>query len=151
MSKASWSIPTWFFFHGFAEKVDETYYNNNFKRCFEIIRKICNNLPCETCRLHAVEKMNQTHDHMINTKEKLKMYLFNFHNDVSKRVGKPTYDKTILHKYKSYVPLKGYLYFTRCFFKKYFSLQFNQWKRDMLLKDLNKEMIEIWHNLFPNK
>lgn len=151
MSKAEWAIPTWVFFHGFAEKVDETYYNNNFKRCFEIIRKICNNLPCETCRLHAVEKMNQTHDHMINTKEKLKMYLFNFHNDVSKRVGKPTYDKTILHKYKSYVPLKGYLYFTRCFFKKYFSLQFNQWKRDMLLKDLNKEMIEIWHNLFPNK
>jgi hypothetical protein len=151
MSKASWSIPTWFFFHGFAEKVDETYYNNNFKRCFEIIRKICNNLPCETCRLHAVEKMNKTHDHMINTKEKLKMYLFNFHNDVSKRVGKQTYDKTILHKYKSYVPLKGYLYFTRCFFKKYFSLQFNQWKRDLLLKDLNKEMLEIWHNLFPNK
>ena len=117
MSKASWSIPTWFFFHGFAEKVDETYYNNNYNRCFDIIRKICNNLPCETCRLHAVEKMNQTHDHMINTKEKLKMYLFNFHNDVSKRVGKPTYDKTILHKYKSYVPLKGYLYFTSCFYK----------------------------------
>jgi len=151
MSKASWSIPTWFFFHGFAEKIDETYYNNNYKRCFNIIKKICSNLPCETCKFHAIQKMNQTHDNMINTKEKLQDFLFNFHNEVSSRVGKPVYDKSILTKYKSFIPLKGYIYFRKCFFKKFYSLQFNQWKRDMLLRDLNKEFLEIWFNLFPNK
>jgi hypothetical protein len=151
MSKAEWAIPTWVFFHGFAEKVDETYYNNNYKKCFDIIRKICHNLPCETCRLHAVEKMNQTNSNMINTKEKLKLYLFNFHNEVSSRVNKPVYDISILERYTKFVPLKGYMYFTKCFFKRYFSLHFNQWKRDMLLRDLNKTMLEIWHDLFPNK
>jgi hypothetical protein len=70
---------------------------------------------------------------------------------VSSRVGKPIYDKSILEKYKLFVPLKGYVYFTKCFFKKYFSLQFNQWKRDMLLIDLNKEMLEKWYLLFPKK
>ena len=78
MSKTDWSIPTWFFFHGFAEKVDETYYNNNYKKCFNIIKEICCNIPCETCRLHATKKMNSTTDNMINTKEKLINYLFNF-------------------------------------------------------------------------
>ena len=29
MSKSDWSVPTWFFFHGFAEKVDENYYKVN--------------------------------------------------------------------------------------------------------------------------
>ena len=151
MSKSSWAIPTWIFFHGFAEKVDETYYNNNYKKCFDIISDICHHLPCETCRIHAVEKMNNTNINMINTKDKLKIYLFNLHNEVSKRVGKVEYDINILEKYKLFNPLKGYIYFTNCFFKKYFSLHFNQWKRDMLLKDLNKKMLAMWHDLFPNK
>ena len=148
MSKANWAIPSWIFFHGFAEKVNETYYNNNYKSCFQLIKKICCNLPCETCRLHAVQKMNQTPDHMINTKEKLKTYLFNFHNEVSSRVGKATYDRGILEKYKTFAPLQGYLYFTKCFFKKYYSLNFNQWQRDVLLKELNKELLDKWHDLF---
>ena len=148
MSKADWSIPTWYFFHGFAEKVNKEYYDKNYKRCFNIIRQICCNLPCEVCRLHAVQKMNQTQDYMINTKEKLIDYLFNFHNEVSSRVGKSVYDKSILLKYKQFVPLKGYVYFTKCFFKRYYSLNFNQWKRDMLLKSLNEEMLSIWHDLF---
>ena len=29
--KSYWSIPTWKIFHGIAEKVDETYYNQNYK------------------------------------------------------------------------------------------------------------------------
>ena len=148
MSKADWSVPTWYFFHGFAEKVNEGYYNTNYKRCFNIIKEICCNLPCEVCRLHAVQKMNNTTDNMINTKEKLIDYLFNFHNEVSRRAGKQVFDKSILSKYKSYVPLSGYIHFRKCFFKPYYSLNFNQWKRDMLLRRLNKELLEIWFHLF---
>jgi hypothetical protein len=148
MSKADWSVPTWYFFHGFAEKVNKEYYDKNYTRCFNIIREICCNLPCEVCRVHAVEKMNQTPDHMINTKEKLKDYLFNFHNEVSNRAGKQTFDKSILSKYTTFLPLQGYLYFTKCFFKPYHSINFNQWKRNMLLKKLNKELLSIWHELF---
>ena len=96
----------------------------------------------------AVIKMKNTNDTMINTKEKLKDYLFNFHNEVSNRSGKQVYDKSILLKYKQFIPLKGYLHFTKCFFRPYYSLNFNQWKRDMLLKKLNKEMLSIWFSLF---
>ena len=148
MSKADWAVPTWYFFHGFAEKVNEEYYNKNFSKCFNIIREICCNLPCEVCRQHAVIKMKNTNDNMINTKEKLKDYLFNFHNEVSNRSGKQVYDKSILLKYKQFIPLKGYLHFTKCFFRPYYSLNFNQWKRDMLLRKLKKEMLSIWINLF---
>ena len=55
MSKKRWSVPTWMFFHGIAEKVDETYYKNNYKDIFDIIRTICQNLPCPYCREHATD------------------------------------------------------------------------------------------------
>ena len=41
----------WMFFHGIAEKVDETYYKNNYKDIFGIIHTICQNLPCPYCRV----------------------------------------------------------------------------------------------------
>ena len=148
MSKADWAVPTWYFFHGFAEKVNKNFYDKNYNRCFNIIREICTNLPCEICRKHAVQKMNRTTDNMINTKEKLIEYLFNFHNEVSSNVGKQVYDKSILLKYKNFNTLQGYLHFTKCFFKPYYSLNFNQWKRDMLRKKLNKEMLALWFQLF---
>lgn len=148
MSKADWAVPTWYFFHGFAEKVNKDFYDKNYSRCFNIIREICANLPCEICRQHALVKMKRTTNNMINTKEKLIDYLFNFHNEVSSRSGKQVYDKSILLKYKNFNILQGYLHFTKCFFKPYYSLNFNQWKRDMLRKKLNKEMLALWFQLF---
>ena len=76
------------------------------------------------------------------------MFIFNFHNEVSSNVGKQVYDKSILLKYKNFNTLQGYLHFTKCFFKPYYSLNFNQWKRDMLRKKLNKEMLALWFQLF---
>ena len=146
-TRAAWSIPTWFFLHGFAEKINETYYNNNYGKCFNIIRRICNNIPCEICRTHASYKMKLTKDHMINTKEKLINFLFDFHNEVSQRVGNTMFDKTILIKYKTYNIRKGYDYFVKSYFKKYYSLNFYQWIRDKFLDDLDEEMATIWEFL----
>ena len=30
MTKEQWSVPTWFFFHGFAARIDEQFYKNNY-------------------------------------------------------------------------------------------------------------------------
>ena len=49
---------------------------------------------------------------------------------------------------KNYNIFNGYLHFTKCFFKPYYSLNFNQWHRDMLRKKLNKEMLALWFQLF---
>ena len=96
MSKKRWSIPTWMFFHGIAEKVDETYYKNNYKDVFDIIRTICQNLPCPYCREHATNYCKTLTDNKINSKEKLKNELFIFHNNVNKKLDKKIFNKSIL-------------------------------------------------------
>ena len=44
--KSRWSIPTWYLFHGIAEKIDEQYYKENYFKVFQLFIIICNNLPC---------------------------------------------------------------------------------------------------------
>jgi hypothetical protein len=101
MTKKMWSRPTWFFFHGFAEKINENFYNNNYVLCWKyIIQNICENLPCPICKRHATEYVRFIKHSDINTKEKLKLYLFKFHNDVNKSLSKPIYSYQDLHKYK---------------------------------------------------
>ena len=49
----SWAPPTWFFFHSFAMKINENFYQHNQNECLGIIIYICQNLPCPKCLKHA--------------------------------------------------------------------------------------------------
>ena len=101
MTKKQWSRPTWFFFHGFAEKINEQFYKVNYVKCFKyIIHNICKNLPCPICKYHASKYIKIVKHKDINTKQKLIQYLFIFHNSVNERVGKRKFEYNILKKYE---------------------------------------------------
>ena len=149
MSKKRWAIPTWFFLHGIAEKINEQYYHKNYKEVFNLIRLICNNLPCPYCREHASAYCNLLIDNKINTKDKLKNELFIFHNNVNKKINKKIFDKTILDKYKNIDIFKAYQLFDKQFYKQYVANHdFQGWKRNRIREKLNSYFYKHWGHMF---
>jgi excinuclease UvrABC ATPase subunit len=81
----TWGAPIWCFFHTFAEKIKDSEFDGIKGELFEIIVKICNNLPCPECTRHASEYMNTVNFNKITCKKELKLMLYTFHNTVNKR------------------------------------------------------------------
>jgi len=81
----TWGAPIWCFFHTFAEKIKDSEFDGIKGELFEIIVKICNNLPCPECTRHATEYMNNVNFNKITCKKELKLMLYTFHNSVNKR------------------------------------------------------------------
>ena len=97
-----WAISTWILFHTLIEKTSDPFYINNYKEMFTLIKKICDELHCPICRKHASEYLNNININELLTKEMFKRMLYDFHNDVNKRLGKPHYSYSKLISYKNY-------------------------------------------------
>jgi hypothetical protein len=80
----TWGRATWFLFHSLAEKVKEERFLEIKKELCNNIYRICNSLPCEICRKHALEYIKNINFDNIKTKTDFKKMLFNFHNVVNK-------------------------------------------------------------------
>ena len=95
-----WATPVWNFFHTFAEKIDEQFYEKNFITCYKIIKLICNILPCPYCKKHASRYINKINPNTLKKKDNFRLMLLNFHNFVNKRLRKKQFLKQQLIKYK---------------------------------------------------
>lgn len=89
--KMKWGPPTWFALHTLAEKVKEEAFPRIRKELFEMIFKICNNLPCPNCANHATQYMQSINVATIQTKKQLKDMLYQFHNSVNAKKGYPLF------------------------------------------------------------
>lgn len=142
MSKR-WGEPTWYFFHTFIEKITEEFYNKNSEKCIKIYKTICFNLPCPICKKHA---MNYIKNHKIDrmlTRDLMKNFLFNFHNNVNKQLKKPEQNINILEQYKKITISKAYQFFNQEFYKQdYVSKHFSGWLKNTIKTDLDKFMID---------
>ena len=83
--RARWGPSTWFLFHTLAHKIKSEDFSKLKTELIDIIKGICNNLPCPTCSTHASQYVKNLNYNSINSKEDLKIFLFNFHNDVNRR------------------------------------------------------------------
>lgn len=102
MSIADWGSVTWTLFHTLAEKLKE---NNqeHIPLLFGQINNICKNLPCPTCREHAIHSLNTCNKNKINSRENLIRFLWEFHNIVNKRKDiKPMPFEECKELYKKY-------------------------------------------------
>ena len=88
MSKQEWGNSTWFLFHGLATKITHQY-PEEYKQILSLFIEICAHLPCPDCKTHAVHTNNTAKLKVINSNEKLKDYLWQFHNRVNRRLNKP--------------------------------------------------------------
>ena len=98
-----WGPTCWIFFHCLAERVKEDSFKEMYPIILKFIRDICAILPCPDCRLHATYTLNSyKFFHLIKTKNDFRNFLFEFHNLVNSRTGKPMPSKLILDQYKKY-------------------------------------------------
>jgi hypothetical protein len=84
-----WGEPTWYLFHTIAEKIKPEFYTQYRSEIMNIIRIVCNTLPCPICANHATQYMQNINDSQLSTKEDLQRMLWAFHNSVNERKGQP--------------------------------------------------------------
>lgn len=96
--KLVWGPPIWYFFHTIAHKIKESSFLPLKNDILMHIVQICNNLPCPTCSKHASQYLESVDMKKINSKQDLKLMLFQFHNVVNKKLGKPEFSIIELDK-----------------------------------------------------
>lgn len=99
-SDITWGKSYWFFFHTMAEKIKPEYYLQYRNHLFDIVKDVCNNLPCPDCSQHAVSYITKINVNALKTKEDFIMFLFEFHNSVNRRKNFPVFTvDELLEKY----------------------------------------------------
>lgn len=137
--KMKWGPPVWFFFHTLAEKVHESKFEDLKADIMDIIRSVCNTLPCPICAEHATNYMKKIHDSSIQTKDDLKLMLFQFHNEVNKRKGYQEFPLSELNKkYESAVTINVVNSFIVTYREKSRNVQMiaTEMSRDMILRNI---------------
>jgi len=144
MSKQSgkelWSIPTWYLFHGLAEKINVNFFNRERETILKFILLICRSLPCPICQQHATSYLKkEKFVQVIKTKEDLINFLYNMHNWVNKRLKKKEYKKSDLEMYKRINIKQCIKLWVQRFFRTYYvHNNFNNWRRNMIMEDVKK-------------
>jgi hypothetical protein len=101
MSKSEWGNVTWVLFHSLIENIKEETTPKFINEIFMNIKLICNNLPCPHCKDHAMSYLNKYKNYNFDTKQKLKIFIYTFHNIVNKRLNKKLAPLDVLEKYKT--------------------------------------------------
>lgn len=95
-----WGTFTWILLHWMSQQIKEEYFASERSRLIKIVEDICGNLPCPTCREHALLYIKRIPLANIKIKNDLINYIYHFHNSVNIR-GKKQYEPfTIMEKYK---------------------------------------------------
>ena len=93
-----WGPATWYLIHTVCEKVDEEFYAKNRKQIITLLKGLCSNLPCGECSKHAQQEVKNLTYKNAPTKALLKSFFFQFHNNVNKRLRKPTFSNYDMYK-----------------------------------------------------
>jgi hypothetical protein len=108
----SWGPITWSLFHSLAEQIKDEDFKDLHLNMFQIIKRICNFLPCPECSKHATKFLSKIDIKHISCKSDFKGMLFCFHNVVNNKKNKSLfhfkniniYSKTnILNTFKKFV------------------------------------------------
>ena len=76
-------------------------FKQDIQNAINIIVTICYNLPCPICSQHAKVHLAKYSLSKINTRNKLKQFVFVFHNTINKDLHKPQFTQDGLVMYKS--------------------------------------------------
>jgi hypothetical protein len=96
-----WGAPAWTFLHTLAALIKESSFQKVRMEVFNIIVKICTNLPCPICSNHAREYFNKLNVNAIKSKQDLIYMLYTFHNEVNARKKYTPFPLSGLDKYQT--------------------------------------------------
>ena len=94
-----WGTVTWRFFHWLAANINEDFYIKSRAQLHSIIINILYNLPCPTCKSHAIEFLKQHDINRATNKAQFIQYFYFFHNKVNERKNFKIPDRSILETY----------------------------------------------------
>jgi len=97
----TWGPYTWFFLHIMAEKIKDEKYEECKGAIYSVLVGILSHLPCDYCAEHAIRILGKININTISTKEKLKTFIFEFHNSVNVRTKKGPRTMDELNRYKN--------------------------------------------------
>lgn len=95
-----WGIPIWCFMHSLAAKINPDHYFKVKEELLSHFKTICASLPCPDCAQHATAYMANITIKHVPTQPACVHMLWEFHNSVNKRIGKPTFALESLEIYK---------------------------------------------------
>lgn len=96
-----WGKHVWYFLHTFIEKIKDFEFENVRTDILKFIFQICTNLPCPLCSEHAKNHLNGINFNLLNSKQQVKITLFNFHNMLNKQKGYVIFTQAELSKYSN--------------------------------------------------
>lgn len=99
-----WGTVTWNLFHWIAANIDEEFYKKSRSALQSIVLNIMYNLPCPTCKQHAIQFSKQYNIAKAKSKEQFIQYFYFFHNKVNERKNIVIPDRSIL---KNYTTMNG--------------------------------------------
>ena len=146
MSKKDWGNISWILMHSLAQKVIENKFVNCKQILIKIIFDICNNLPCPDCREHANKLLKSSNIIKVSNKKELISFLCEFHNNVNKKLKKPTKNIEEVEKQYSMAKLNMIII---TFFRVYNSVMYNEkmladsFRRKIFLKKLLEELVKL--------
>ena len=100
-SKQEWGQAAWTFMHVLACKIKQKEFQAQKEAIINIIRGICSNVPCPSCRSHAEVQMKQLNPGSIRSKNDLIDMLMDFHNKVNIRTQKRLFTKGEMKIYET--------------------------------------------------
>jgi hypothetical protein len=141
-----WGPPIWTLFHTLIERINERYYHLIYQQLFNIIKQICNYLPCPECSTDATIFLSKIKIQNLNTKSNFKNMIYLFHNYVNKKKRKPLFNFSNIAVYKS----KNLLQVIKNFLKVYntkgnMKLLTQSFQRQMVINNFRKW---IMNNIF---
>lgn len=95
MQKSVWGPITWKLLHTMVIQINDKINIVQLNELKHIILRILHNLPCPYCTSHALAYIQTSNYKNISTISDLRMFVFQFHNNVNKRLNKPllTYEE----------------------------------------------------------
>lgn len=95
-----WGPSGWTFLHSVAEGYPETPDDEHKQAAIQMFTGLRKLLPCSSCCDHCCQQLEDhpVHEH-VNSRDDLAKYVFDFHNRVNARLGKPqhSWDDYVSH------------------------------------------------------
>jgi hypothetical protein len=88
LSTTIWGPSMWRVLHSLSFSISDNSREKDRKKFIEFLQSLRTLLPCEDCRLHFAEYLDE---HNPQKAENLAVWTFDFHNAVNQRLGKPQF------------------------------------------------------------
>lgn len=146
MSKSVWGPPTWQLLHCTVIKAKDIMNVSQIEELKTIIERVVSNLPCPICSGHALSFFKKNNYTRIKTLAQLRYFIFEFHNNVNKRLDKPlfNYEEHIIlyHNMNLEIVLRNMLHVYQHMNNTNVTMMLYSFHRTSIIRDLNKYFME---------